>query len=205
MSRITAVLLITLAIVVLVGTAGLVAGHSWQTTVTQGDMELGVNTNPVSPVAGLETEVSGSITDTDSDGEAPNRTEWGGVVDKEIEVHINGPNDIHDHTEVEIPEDDSHFHFAYQFPDEGLYTLTFETTIDGEEYAFEVEREVTLMPSEASGDEIASLQDDIDELQDSIEELPKDNVLGLSPTTLGLGILVLVTGGMAGLVVGRRD
>lgn len=205
MSRKSTILMIGLTIMVLAGTAGLVAGHSWQTSVSQGDMELGVNTNPAEPVAGLETEVSATITDTQSDGTAPDRTEYGGVTDKVVEVHINGPDGLHDHTEVEIPEDDSHFGFAYQFPKEGLYTLTFQTTIDGEEYAFEVEREVTLMPSDASGEEIASLQEDIDALQASIEDLAEDDGLGFSPLTLGIGFAFLLTGGVAGIVVGRRN
>lgn len=212
MARTTAALTVMIALVVLVGTAGIVAGHSWQTTVSQGDLELGVNTNPATPVAGLETEVSASLTDTASDGSAPDRTDWGGVTNKTVEVHINGPNDLHDHVETSIPEDDSHFHFSYQFPEAGQYTLTFETTVDGEDYAFQIQRNVTLMPSEATGEEMAALQDDVDELQSDIDELSNqvDGIddgdgIGLTPFAIGFGVVVAGIGAVAGLFVGRRD
>ena len=117
----------------LTGLAGTATAHSWQTEVAVGQMELGVSSSPETPVAGMTTEFSARISDSEAVEGQANRTSYGSVTNKEVEVHIRGPNDYHDHLSTEIPEDDSHFGFSYLFPTGGEYSLAVVTTIGGEE------------------------------------------------------------------------
>ncbi|WP_265111586.1 hypothetical protein [Halosolutus halophilus] len=166
MSHRKPLLAIGLVAVLLVGSISPVTAHSWQTEVEQGDLKLGVSSTPAEPIAGMETEFSGAITDTEAEA---------GVTGAEAEVHINGPGDVHDHVTVHVPDDDPHFHFAYTFPDEGTYTITVVTEIDGQEYAFEFQRDVGLIPAEATGERMDQIDEDVSELQQSIDELQKQN------------------------------
>lgn len=175
MSHRNSLIAIGLVAVLVVGTAGPVAAHDWQTEVEQGDMVLGVNSAPETPIAGMETEFSGSITDTAAaEGEA-NRTDWGGVTNKQAEVHVNGPDGIHDHLSAHVPEDDSHFHFAYLFPEAGTYTITLVVQIDGTEYAFEFQREVEMLPARAEGETVEGIRENVTELQGQVDELQQQN------------------------------
>lgn len=162
MSHRKTLLAIGLVAMLLVGSVGPVAAHSWQTEVEQGDMKLGVSSTPEEPIAGMETEFSGAITDTAAEE---------GITGAEAEVHINGPGDVHDHVTVHIPDDDPHFHFAYTFPDAGAYTMTVVTEIDGQECAFEFQRDVGLIPTEATGERMDQIDENVSELQQSIDDL----------------------------------
>lgn len=171
-------LVIGVVTMLVIGGSGLAAAHDWQTEVEQGDKVLGVNSAPEDPIAGMETEFSGSITDNAAAEGQDNRTSWGGVTNKELEVHINGPGEIHDHVTTHVPEDDSHFHFGYVFPEPGEYSITIVTTIDGEEYAFEFQRTVSLLPARAEGEmvenigaNVTALQEQVDELNGQVDEL----------------------------------
>lgn len=173
---------VALTVILLVGGVGQVTAHDWQTTVTTGEMELGLSTTPEEPLAGMSTEFSARIKDTGSyEGEA-NRTSWGGVTNQAVEVHIKGPNGIHDHIATHIPEDGAHFHFAYTFPEAGTYTITVVTTIQGEEHAFQFQKEVGLLPAEATGEEVeridenvSALRSEVDQLQSQVDTLQQQN------------------------------
>ena len=176
--------LIVIAVVAMlvIGGTGVATAHDWQTEVEQGDMVIGVNTAPEEPIAGMETEFSASITDNAAEEGQANRTDWGGVTNNEVEVHINGPDGIHEHVTTHIPEDDSHFHFAYVFPEPGEYTITVVTTIDGDEYAFEFQRTVNMLPARAEGEtvdnineSVTDLQQQVDGLNDQVNELQEQN------------------------------
>lgn len=181
MSHSNTLIVIAVVTMLILGGTGVATAHSWQTEVEQGDVVLGVNTAPEDPIAGMETEFSASITDNSADEGQENRTDWGGVTNKEVEVHINGPT-VHDHVTTHIPEDDSHFHFAYVFPEAGTYTITVVTTIDGDEYALEFEREVGMLPARAEGEtvdnidgNVAELQQQVDDLGEQVETLQQQN------------------------------
>lgn len=162
---------IGLAAVLLVAAVGPAAAHSWQTEVTTGDMDLGVSSTPETPIAGMETKFAGSITDNGTfEGEA-NRTDYGGVTNKDAEVHIKGPGHIHDHVGMEIPENDSHFHFDYIFPEPGTYTITVVTTIEGQEHAFEFEREVKAIPADARGETVDNIEENVSHMHEAVEDL----------------------------------
>jgi PGF-CTERM protein len=182
-------LVIGLMAVLVVGGTGLAAAHSWQTEVEQDDKVLGINSAPEDPVAGMETEFSGSITDNAAEEGQESRTDYGGVTNKSLEVHINGPGHVHDHVTAEVPEDDSHFGFSYVFPEPGNYTMTVVAMIDGEEYAFEFTREVGMIPTRAEGEvvenitqntesidqQVQDLHTEIDDLNDKIDEIKNQN------------------------------
>lgn len=161
-----AVLLVTVLIASMVAP---VAAHSWQTEVEQGDFELGISSTPEEPVAGMNTEFSARIADATPEG-IENRTDYGSVTNAEVSVHINGPGDVHDHVSVQIPEDDSHFGFDYIFPQEGTYTITVVTELEGEEYAFEFQRNVILLPAKATGEEMEHLSEDVHAVGESVDE-----------------------------------
>ena len=162
---------IAVAAMLIIAGTGIASAHSWQTEVEQGDMTLGVSTTPEEPVAGMQTDFSASITDAAAEEGQANRTSYGGVTNKEVAVHVNGPDDIHDHFTAEIPEDDSHISATYMFPEAGQYTLTMVVPIDGEEYAFEFQRNVTMIPSRAEGEKVESITESVNELQQQNEEL----------------------------------
>lgn len=145
-----------------------VAAHGWQTEVKQGDFELGVSSTPEEPVAGMNTEFAARIAD-DTPADSENRLDWGGVTNTTVEVHINGPGDIHDHVKAEIPEDDAHFHFNYIFPEGGTYTITVVAELEGEEYAFEFQRDVMLLPAKATGEEMEQLSSDVETVNQNVE------------------------------------
>lgn len=214
---------IALATIILFGAVGPVAAHSWQTTVTQGPMELGVSSSPETPVAGMQTEFSGSISDENPDGDE-NRLDWGGVTNKSVEVHIRGPDGYHDHLETTIPEDDSHFHFTYMFPTDGNYSLALVTEIEDQEYAFEFHRNVTLLPADATGEELEHMSEEIhemsedvsdtnekvDSLQAQLQEHETDGDDNESESTsgelpdMGIGAAVAAVVGAIAFVAGRR-
>lgn len=155
--------------ILLVGAAGPVAAHDWQVTVSQGPMELGVSSTPETPVAGMQAEFSARIADDDIEGDE-DRLSWGGVTNQSVEIHINGPDGVHDHVTTHIPEDDAHFHWSYVFPTEGTYTITLVTELEGEEYAFEFQKNVTLLPAEATGEEMEHLSEDVHEVNENVED-----------------------------------
>lgn len=155
--------------ILLVGVVGPAAAHGWQTTVTQGPMELGVSSSPETPVAGMETEFAARIADDDPAGDE-DRLDWGGVTNKEVEIHVRGPDEYHDHVTVEIPEDDAHFHWTYVFPTEGTYSIAVVTELEGEEYAFQFQKNVTLLPAEATGEEMEHLSEDVHAVNENVEE-----------------------------------
>lgn len=218
--------------VLLLAAVGPASAHGWQTTVKQGPMELGVSSTPESPVAGMQTEFSARIADSDPAGDE-NRLDWGGVTNKSAEVHIKGPNEFHDHVKVQIPEDDAHFHWTYLFPEEGTYTITVVTELEGEEYAFQFQRNVSLIPTEAKGEhmehlseevhgvnknvdsvnenvdsletQVDDLQTQVDDLQTQLDESQEQEASnsGLPGTGISAAI-VAVTGGLA-FVAGRRS
>lgn len=165
------ILAIGLVGILLIGGVAPAAAHDWQTTVTQGEMELGISSSPGTPVAGMQAEFSGRILDNGSVEGEENRLSWGGVTNKEVAVHINGPEGIHDHVTAEVPEDDAHFHFAYTFPEEGTYTITVVTTIEGDEYAFEFERDVRLLPARAEGETVQNTNENVTELRTQVDEM----------------------------------
>lgn len=169
MSRRKAMAAILAVGILLVGAVGPVAAHEWQITVKQGPMELGVSSTPETPVAGMQTEFSARIADDDIEGDE-DRLSWGGVTNRSVEVHINGPDGTHDHVAAHIPEDDAHFHLSYVFPTEGTYTITVVTQIEGEEYAFEFQKNVTLLPAEATGEEMEQLSEDVHEVNENVED-----------------------------------
>lgn len=164
------ILAIAVVGVMLLSVVGPAAAHGWQTNVEQGDMELGVSSTPEEPIAGFEAEFAARIMDNGSLEGDDNRLSWGGVTNKTAEVHINGPNDYHDHVSAEIPEDDAHFQFNYRFPDAGTYTITVVTTIEGEEYAFEFQRNVTLLPAEATGEEMDHMSEEVHHMSETTGE-----------------------------------
>lgn len=173
MARITKLLAIALTGALLLGTAGPALAHGWQTTVTMGDMELGVSSTPTEPIAGFETEFAARISD-ETPGDAENRLDWGGVTNKTVEVHINGPGHVHDHVKATIPEDDAHFHWNYRYPTEGEYTMTVVSELEGEEYAFEFTRNVSLLPTEPRGATTENLSRDVSAVNESVEHLGED-------------------------------
>lgn len=145
-----------------------VAAHSYQTEVEQGDFTLGVSSTPEKPVAGMTTEFVGSISDATPEG-VDNRTSYGGVTNAEMEVHINGPGDVHDHVAVHISEDDAHWQFEYIFPEAGTYTMTAVVELEGEEYAFEFTRDVVYLPAKATGEEMEQLSSDVEAVNQNVE------------------------------------
>jgi peptidoglycan hydrolase CwlO-like protein len=154
------ILAIAIVVVMLISVVGPAAAHSWQTTVTQGPMELGVSSSPEGPVAGMQAEFSARIMDEDIEGD-DDRLSWGGVTNQSVEVHIRGPDGYHDHVTAEIPEEDAHFHFTYMFPTDGNYTIAVVTELEGEEYAFEFQRTVDLIPAEATGEEMEHMSEEV--------------------------------------------
>lgn len=173
MTRRIQLLAIALTGLLLVGAAGPALAHGWQTTVEQGDMELGVSSTPEEPIAGFETEFAARISDeTPEDSE--DRLDWGGVTNRTVEVHINGPGHVHDHVEATIPEDDAHFHWDYRYPAEGEYTMTVVSEIEGEEYAFEFTRNVSLLPSEPSGQVTDDISRDVSSINESVDHLSEE-------------------------------
>lgn len=173
MSRITQLLAIALTGLLLVGTAGPALAHGWQTTVTVGDMELGVSSTPEDPIAGFETEFSARLSD-ETPGDAENRLDWGGVTNKTVEVHINGPGHVHDHTKATIPEDDAHFTWNYRFPTAGEYTMTVVAELEGEEYAFEFTRNVSLLPTEPRGAVTENHTDNVSAISENVEHMGEE-------------------------------
>lgn len=174
MTLATRLVVLALVAVLLVGAAGPAAAHGWQTTVTQGPMELGVSSSPETPVAGMETEFAARIADSDvAEGEA-NRLDWGGVVDTQVEVHIRGPDGYHDHVTATVPEDDAHFHFTYVFPEGGTYSIAVVTELEGEEYAFEFTKNVTLLPARATGAEMEHLSEDVHAVGEDVDTVKGD-------------------------------
>lgn len=155
--------------IMLVGAVGPVAAHEWQVTVEQGPMELGISSSPETPVAGMQTEFAARIADDDIEGDA-DRLSWGGVTNASVEVHIRGPDGYHDHVKTHIPEDDAHFHFTYVFPTDGSYSIAVVTELEGTEYAFEFQKNVTLLPAEATGEEVEQLSQDVHEVDESVED-----------------------------------
>ncbi|MDH5020906.1 hypothetical protein [Halobacterium rubrum] len=216
----------------LLAAVGPASAHGWQTTVEQGPMELGVSSSPATPVGGLQTEFSARIADNDAAGDE-DRLDWGGVTNQTVEVHIRGPNDFHDHVKTQIPEDDAHFEWTYMFPDEGTYTMAVVTELEGEEYAFEFQRNVSLIPTEAKGErvehlseevhgvnenvdsvgeDVSSVQTQVDDLQTQVDELQTEledtreaeaSNSGFPGTGISAAV-VAVTGGLA-FVAGRRS
>jgi hypothetical protein len=164
---------IALVSVLLLGAVGPVAAHSWQTTVTQGPMELGVSSSPETPVAGMQAEFSARIADENPEGDE-DRLDWGGVTNRTVEVHIRGPDGYHDHVTAEIPEDDAHFHWTYMFPTEGNYSIAVVTEIEGQEYAFQFQRNVALLPAKATGEEMEHLSEDVHAVNENVESVGED-------------------------------
>jgi hypothetical protein len=178
MARNTRLFAIALTAILLVGVAGPALAHGWQTTVVQGDMELGVSSTPAEPIAGFETEFAARISD-ETPNDSEDRLDWGGVTNNTVEVHINGPGHVHDHVTAEIPEDDAHFHWSYRYPTEGEYTMTVVSELEGEEYAFEFTRNVSLLPSEPSGAVTENISRDVSSINETVthqsEELHEAN------------------------------
>jgi hypothetical protein len=219
---------VALVSMLLIGAVGPVAAHSWQTTVTQGEMELGVSSSPETPVAGMQTDFSARIADESPEGDE-NRTDFGSVTNRAVEVHIRGPDGYHDHVATEIPEDEAHFAWTYMFPTEGNYTMAVVTEIEGQEYAFEFQREVTLLPAEATGEEmehmseemhgvsedvgetnekVDSLQTQVEELQTQLEEQNESDHEEESANNqipgMGIGAALSAAVGAVAFVAGRR-
>lgn len=159
---------------VLVGAVAPVAAHEWQTTVTQGPMELGISSSPETPVAGMVTEYSARIQDGEVEEGDPDRLSWGGVTNKTVEVHVNGPGGIHDHVTAEVPADDAHFHFTYLFPTDGSYSLSVVVELEGEEYAFQFQEDVMLLPASASGPEMANLSSSVESVRSDVDSVQGD-------------------------------
>lgn len=174
MTLATRLVVLALVAVLLVGAAGPAAAHGWQTTVTQGPMELGISSSPETPVAGMETEFAGRIADSDVAEAEANRLDWGGVVDVEVEIHIRGPDGYHDHVTATVPEDDAHFQFTYVFPEGGTYSIAVVTALEGEEYAFEFTKNVTLLPARATGVEMEHLSEDVHAVGEDVETVKGD-------------------------------
>lgn len=224
---------LALVAVLLVGAVAPVAAHSWQTTVKQGPMELGVSSSPESPVAGMQTEFSARIADEEPAGD-DDRLDWGGVTNRTVEVHIRGPDGYHDHVKAEIPEDEAHFHWTYMFPKAGNYTMTAVTEIEGQKYAFEFQRTVTLLPAKATGEKMAhlseevhsvnknvdsaneeikhvhekvdSLQKQVDSLQQQIENAnSQEQVSNSGLPGMGISAAIVAVIGAAAFVAGRRS
>jgi hypothetical protein len=166
----TSIVALALTGVLLLAAVGPATAHGWQTTVEQGPMELGVSSSPETPVAGMQTDFSARIADNDPAGD-DDRLDWGGVTNQTVEIHIRGPDDFHDHVKAEIPEDDAHFHWTYMFPDEGTYTVAVVTELEGEEYAFEFQRNVTLIPSEAKGENIEHLSEEVHGVNENVNSV----------------------------------
>ncbi|WP_267643098.1 hypothetical protein [Haloarchaeobius amylolyticus] len=168
MSSKRSLLAIALASMLLLSGIGTVSAHSWQTTVTQGEMELGVSSSPEQPVAGMQAEFSARIMDANPEGDA-DRLDWGGVTNRTVEVHIRGPDGYHDHVKVEIPEDEAHFHWTYMFPEAGNYTIAVVTEIEGNEYAFEFQRTVQLLPAKATGEEVEHMSEELHTVKKGVD------------------------------------
>jgi hypothetical protein len=147
--------------IMLLSVVGPAAAHGWQTNVQTGEMELGVSSTPEEPIAGFEAEFAARTMDNGSIEGEDNRLSWGGVTNKTVEVHIRGPDDYHDHVTAEIPEDDAHFHFKYRFPTEGMYSIAIVTQLEGQEHSFEFQRNVTLLPAEATGEEMDHMSEEV--------------------------------------------
>lgn len=123
-------------------------------------MELGVSSSPETPVAGMQTEFSARIKDANPEGDE-DRLDWGGVTNRTVEVHIRGPDGYHDHVETEIPENEAHLHWTYMFPTDGNYSIAVVTEIEGQEYAFQFQRNVTLLPAKATGEEMEHMSEEV--------------------------------------------
>lgn len=171
MSHRNQLIVIAVVAMLVIGGTGLATAHSWQTEVEQGEMELGISSTPETPVAGMEAEFSGRIMDNGSIEGEDDRLSWGGVTNKSVEVHINGPGDTHDHVTTDVPEDDAHFQFGYRFPEAGTYTITVVTTIEGTEYAFEFQRDVRLLPARAEGETVENTNENVSELRNDVAEM----------------------------------
>lgn len=159
-----------LAGVLLVSMAPVATAHEWQTTASDGPMELGVSTSPEEPVAGMETDFSARIKDADPAGDA-NRTSWGGVTNQTVEIHIRGPGGYHDHLEAGIPADEAHIHWSYMFPLNGTFEIAVHLETEGQEFQLSFERDVMLLPADAQGDTIDQMAEEIDDLSDQVDRL----------------------------------
>lgn len=144
-----------------------VAAHNWQTTVTNGEYELGLNSNPRHPVAGIQTDFVARITDTNVEQGDDHRLN-GGVVNKTVTVMFTAPDGTMVHEEVHISADNPHFHFSHVFLQSGVYDITISVPIDGETVTFEVHREVSLLPTNPAGGQLAELNQHVADLQQRV-------------------------------------
>jgi hypothetical protein len=120
------------------------SAHGWQNTTTAEGYELGIHTDPETPVAGTETEFLAHI----QNGSAPGRTaQAGGAINETVTVTIISPNGSCDRLTATIPKNGSHFAFSYRFPAAGTYELTARTTIGGEQVTFRTNQQVAASSS----------------------------------------------------------
>lgn len=170
MMRRNRLLAVILAGVLLVSVAPVATAHEWQTTASDGPMELGVSTSPETPVAGMETGFAARVKDADPAGDA-NRTSWGGVTNQTVEIHIRGPGGYHDHVAAEIPADEAHFHWSYMFPLNGTFEIEVHLETEGQEFQLGFERDVMLLPTDAQGETLAEMAQEIDDLSQKVDRL----------------------------------
>ncbi|MDG5777167.1 hypothetical protein VB773_12350 [Haloarculaceae archaeon H-GB2-1] len=117
----------------------------------------------------MQTEFSARIADENPEGDE-DRLDWGGVTNRTVEVHIRGPDGYHDHIKTEIPEDEAHLHWTYMFPTDGNYSIAVVTEIEGQEYAFQFQRNVTLLPAKATGEEMEHMSEEMHGVSEDVSE-----------------------------------
>jgi hypothetical protein len=116
------------------------SAHGWQNTTTAGGYELGLHTDPATPIADTETEFLAHIRNTSAERERPRHA--GGTINETVVVTISGPDSGYDRLTATIPENGSHFVFSYRFPTAGTYAITARTNISGQQAVFRTKQRV---------------------------------------------------------------
>lgn len=158
-------------VVVLIAPA---SAHGWQNATTAGGYELGLHTDPATPVADTETTFLAHIRNTSAKREQPRHA--GGAIDETVVVTITGPNGSCDRLTATIPEEASHFAFSYRFPIAGTYAITARTNVSGKQVAFRTEQRVVASTTLANN----SPQSETESRSERSEREPRGTVTSAS-------------------------
>ena len=102
--------------------APLATAHDWRTTLTADDFELGINKDPVTPVAGENVSFV-AVMYHDNDSFEDQQTMQGSVVNATALITITTPSGQKTTKHATIPGDDPHFHFSHRFTESGDHTV----------------------------------------------------------------------------------
>lgn len=156
--------LTVVAVVMFTAVVGIASGHTWQETVEEDGYQLGINSDPERPTAGLETTFVAAVSEagsSDHSGES--------MTNRSVTIDIVGPDGSHKHMTTRIPADDPHFEFVHTFLTNGTHEVTVTTTVDGESRSFTTSREVQLLPTSAGGSEVTELRTEMQSLQQQLQ------------------------------------